>query len=81
MRKKILKNENGQTAVEYILMLVVAAALTTSFLNYIKTRYLGDGTKCNGVNKNTLFCQIFRGINPNAGEEGRNQFRYYRLKR
>lgn len=74
--------QKGQTAVEYILLLVVVVAIVTSFLSYMKTRYLGDVSKCATSSKGTLLCQVFRAVSPGeAGGEGRDQFRYYRVRR
>ena len=79
----LLKNRQaGQSTVEYILMIMVVVTLITSLLGMVRTRYLGDTSKCASTSKNTLFCQVLRAVNPSGFEgEGREQFRIYRLRR
>lgn len=76
------KRQHGQSTVEYILMIMVVVTLITSLLGMVRTRYLGDTSKCASTSKNTLFCQVLRAVNPSGFEgEGREQFRIYRLRR
>ncbi|MBP9680405.1 MAG: hypothetical protein KBD76_03280 [Bacteriovorax sp.] len=57
---KFFRNDQmGQTGVEYILMLLVMVTIISSLLITIKTKYLGDMTKCDKApNKGTLLCRI-----------------------
>ncbi len=78
----LLSSEKGQTVVEYILLLVVAMAITISFLNYIKVNYLGDPKNCQTTSRNKILCQMLRAVAPTSLEgEGREQFRYFRLRK
>lgn len=73
-----MKNQKGQTIVEYILMLLVMVTMITSLLTYIKSKYLGDLTKCEtAANKRTLLCKINGILTPAEGEK---KFQYYRFK-
>lgn len=77
---KTLKGQKGQTAVEYVLMLLVVASIISSFVIYIKRNYLGDLTKCNqAANRRTLLCRINNLISPNIG--GSKRLQYYPFKR
>ena len=76
--KKLLKNEKGQTAVEYILLLLVMTSIITSILFYIKNKYLGDPAKCNlPANRNTILCKI----NSVFAPSGQKKFQYYQFKK
>ena len=71
--------EKGQTAVEYILLLLVMVTLITSLLSYVKTKYLGDPEKCNtAVNSKTLLCKIQSYIRPTGGNK---PFQYFPFKK
>ena len=73
------KNNKGQTAVEYILLLVVLVSLITSILSYVKRRYLGDPAKCaQAVNRNTLLCKIESYVRPTGGSK---PFQYFPFKK
>lgn len=81
-KKTCVFSQLGQTSVEYILLIMVVVTLITSLMGMVRTRYLGDTTKCTTTSKNTLFCQVLRAVNPSGFEgEGREQFRIYRLRR
>lgn len=80
--KKVKLDYSGQTSVEYILLIVVVVSLITSLMSMARERYFGDPTKCATTARNTLFCKVFRAVNPAGFEgEGREQFRYYQLRR
>ena len=67
--------QKGQTVVEYILMLLVMASIITSILGFIRTRYLGDATKCDKpAFSKTLLCKINAIIQPSGGEK---KFQFY----
>lgn len=77
---KSLKGQKGQTAIEYVLMLLVMVSLISSFMVYIKRNYLGDLTKCNqAANRRTLLCKINSLISPNLG--GSKRLQYYPFKK
>lgn len=70
-----LKNEKGQSAVEYLLLLVVMATVITSLLANMKNKYLGDATKCdNSANSRKLLCIINRYISPSDSEKKFQRF-------
>ena len=71
--------QNGQTIVEYLLMLLVMVTIITSILGYVKTKYLGDATKCDKpAFSKTLLCKINAIIQPHG--EGK-KFQYYPFKK
>jgi Flp pilus assembly pilin Flp len=80
---KLWKNNDGQTAVEYIFLLGVMATIITSVLGNIKTRYLGDATKCSKPQySRTLLCIINNNIDYlNNPAEGAKRFQFYRFKK
>lgn len=58
MKKKgFLKNQKGQTSVEYILMLVVVVTIITSVMGIVKRNLLGDGKDC-APNSKAFYCQF-----------------------
>ena len=70
-----LNCQKGQTIVEYILLLLVMVSIITSILGVIRTRYLGDATKCDKpAFSKTLLCKINGIIQPNGGEK---KFQFY----
>ena len=75
IQKKL--GDEGQTVIEYILMLLVMVTIITSLLGMIKNKYLGDATKCDksGYSK-TLLCKINAIISPNGTAK---KFQYYHL--
>lgn len=73
------ESQKGQTVVEYLLLLLVMTALITSLLGYIKTKYLGDITKCDKpALANTLLCKINSIIKPVGSGK---KFRYFPFKK
>jgi Flp pilus assembly pilin Flp len=77
---RALKNDKGQTAVEYILLLVVVASVITSLAAYMKNRFLGDSLQCDKPqNKAKLLCKINSFYEPRNGQEKR--FKYYPFKK
>lgn len=77
--KEALIHEKGQTIIEYILLLLVMVTVITSLLSYIKTKYLGDATKCDKpANSKTLLCKINSIIEPHGNEK---KFQYYPFKK
>lgn len=74
-----MKDNKGQTVVEYLLMLVVMATIITSILATIKNKYLGDPTKCDKpANAKTLLCKVNNLIKP-TGED--KKFQYWPFKK
>jgi Flp pilus assembly pilin Flp len=77
--KSAWKNQKGQTAIEYILLLLVMVSIITSLLAYIKNKYLGNADQCNTTaSKATLLCKINGYISPKS--EG-IPFQYYPFKK
>lgn len=73
------KGQDGQTVVEYLLLLVVMATIISSLLMTIKNKYLGDATKCdNPAFSKTLLCKISNIIQPRATEK---KFQYFPFKK
>lgn len=73
------KDARGQTIVEYILLLAVMATIISSLLMTIKTKYLGDATKCdNPAFSKTLLCKISTIIQPKGSDK---KFQFYPFKK
>jgi Flp pilus assembly pilin Flp len=77
-----VKNNKGQAAVEYILMVAVVAAMVTSIFGIVKRRFLGDASKCNqAANSKLLTCKI-NNIVSMGGQAGQiKKFQYYPFKK
>lgn len=78
-RSYLIKNQKGQTAVEYIFLLAVMVTLITSLLGAIKKAYLGDITKCTPETKTKLLCKINSIIADNGYSS--KKFQYYPYKK
>ena len=75
-QNNLFSNEDGQTVVEYILMISVMMTIIVSSLSLVKNR-MGDITKCDRPpNDKTLLCKI----NKVFTGEGNKKFQYYRFK-
>lgn len=78
MKKRTL-GQSGQSAIEYILLLMVMVTLITSLLSYVKNKYLGDPTKCETpANSKTLLCKIESYVRPTGGNK---PFQYFPFKK
>ena len=77
--KSLIRNQSGQTAVEYILMIAVMATLIVSLLGYIKNKYLGNALKCNSSNSSGMLCKISSILMPDSS--GGRRFRYFPFKK
>lgn len=76
---KSLKSQKGQTAVEYILLLLVMVSIISSLLVYVKNKYLGDPEKCQTpANRNTILCKINSYVKPTGGNK---PFQYFPFKK
>lgn len=74
-----MKDQKGQTAVEYLLLLLVMVSVITSLLGYIKIKYLGDAAKCDlAANRGKFLCKIDSFIHPTGGSK---RFQYYPFKK
>ena len=74
-----LLSDKGQTAVEYILMLLMMTSIITSLTVYMKNKYLGDPEKCQtAAQRQLLLCKIDNFINPQAGNK---RFQYFPFKK
>jgi Flp pilus assembly pilin Flp len=77
-----VKNNKGQAAVEYILMVAVVVAMITSIFGVVRRRFLGDASKCNlAANRKMLSCKI-NGVLTMGGQPGQGKkFQYYPFKK
>ena len=75
----LVRNQLGQTAVEYIFLIAVMATLIVSILGYIKTRYLGNALNCNNGRSRGILCNINAVLTPDT-TSGR-RFRYFPFKK
>lgn len=77
--KQIFNNQKGQSAVEYILLLVVTVSIISSLLVYVRNKYLGNPEDClKAANKTKLLCKINSYIEPTGGQK---PFQYYPFKK
>ena len=72
-RKHHLSNNEGQTAVEYVMLLGVVIVVMVSLTSIIKARMVPPGGQCVQGSQN-LFCQIEAIVSPQS-------LRYFRVKR
>ncbi len=73
------KNKKGQTAIEYVLLLLVMVSIISSLLVYVRNKYLGDPEKCfQPQNKNTILCKINSYLKPTGGNK---PFQYFPFKK
>ncbi len=70
--------EQGQAAVEYLLLIAAMAAVIFSLMNYLKTEILGNQANC-AAGERSLGCSLQR-ISDTLGASDPN-FRFFRLKR
>jgi uncharacterized protein (UPF0333 family) len=76
-RKNNLDNK-GQTAVEYILLLLAMVTVIVSLIGYIRKHYLGDISKCTGTER-TIVCTTSRIFSPGyGGTQKKFQFYYFK---
>ncbi|RLA62591.1 MAG: hypothetical protein DRQ88_08170 [Epsilonproteobacteria bacterium] len=52
--KKLLKSEDGQTAVEYILLIAVMSTIAFSIMKIAKERLLADADNCSPESKSMV---------------------------
>lgn len=72
-------SQKGQTAVEYILLLLVMVSIITSLLSVIKNKYLGDPKACESTqNRAKILCKISSYLEP---RDGSKHFQYYPFKK
>lgn len=79
MARSLVKNQAGQTAVEYIFMIAVVVTIITSLLSVIKNKYLGDLSNCQGANAQKFLCKINSLVA--ADESQPRRFMYYRFRK
>ncbi len=72
-------NDKGQTAVEYILLLLVMTSIIVSLTAYMKNKYLGNPENCQtAASQRLLLCKIDSFINPTGGSK---RFQYFPFKK
>jgi Flp pilus assembly pilin Flp len=72
-------DKKGQTAVEYILLLLVMTSIITSILMTVKNKYLGNPEACeSAAERKKLLCKINSYIQPTGGNK---PFQYYPIKK
>jgi hypothetical protein len=77
--KSVVRDQKGQTAVEYILLLLVMVSIISSLLVFVKNKYLGNPEECDRpANKNTLLCKFNSYVRPTGGSK---PFQYYPFKK
>lgn len=78
LNKSILNNEDGQTAVEYILMIAVVSILIFSAMNRIRDRLIAQVNPCPEEDR-SLGCSISRSVNTIGATDP--SFRRFSLRR
>jgi hypothetical protein len=73
---KHLKNKKGQTTVEYIFMLVVAATLVLAFAERLKTWLVGNQPCPN----NSVTCKILAVYSGKCFFDVDSRFRYFSIR-
>ena len=75
MKKAFFKKKwnRGQTAVEYILLMVVLVTVILAVLKKINERFLTDDAECIDPNSPALVCKAKRAMQVEGG------FRYFRI--
>ena len=74
-----INDKKGQTAIEYILLLLVMVSIISSLLVYVRTRYLGDPEKCDlPQNRKTILCKFNSYVKPTKGMK---PFQYFPFKK
>jgi Flp pilus assembly pilin Flp len=56
--KRTLADQRGQTAVEYILLIVVMAGIVTTLGKQVRDHFLGDDSSCVDPTDQSLVCQV-----------------------
>lgn len=75
----MMRDQRGQAAVEYILMLCVMVSIIVSILGMVKTRFLGNPEACeSAANKTKLLCKISSYLNDSGGSK---HFQYYPFRK
>ena len=69
-----MKNQEGQTAVEYILLLMVMSFLIFSVLGIVRDRFMGDPNNCEGQPKPSIICIM-------SGKFTNSNWKYFPLSR
>ncbi|MBI2520783.1 MAG: hypothetical protein HYV97_10215 [Bdellovibrio sp.] len=67
---RVLGQERGQTSVEYILLIVVLAAIIIPLTKKIREHFLNDDGTCTQANKSVI-CFFKRGLTPG--------YKYYKI--
>jgi len=79
MANKNRISQKGQTAVEYILLLLAMVSIIVSLFGYIRKHYLGDIAKCTGSER-TIVCTVSRVFSPGLGGT-QKKFQFYPFKK
>lgn len=70
----IIKNQKGQTAVEYVLMLMVVMFLIFNVLGIVRDRFMGDPENCDSSPKPSVICII-------SGKFSTSNWKYFPLSK
>lgn len=63
-RAEYLRNQDGQTAVEYVLLLMVVVTIIFNVLGIVRERFLGDPENCDTAGRKSIACIIAGKFNP-----------------
>jgi len=73
--KLMLRSEAGQTAVEYILLLVVIVSIMMPIFQTLKEKFLNDDGTCSDPSKKSFICFFKK-----AGFDSATGFRFYSMQ-
>lgn len=73
------KNQKGQSAVEYVLLMLMVTSIMISLFSYLKRNYLVDLQTCQNINRQNLVCSIYNYVQGTG--PGEKRFQYFNFKR
>ncbi|GAB4022797.1 MAG: hypothetical protein Fur0010_26000 [Bdellovibrio sp.] len=65
-RVEHINNQEGQTAVEYVLLLMVVVIIIFNVLGIVRERFLGDPENCDTAGRKSIACIIAGKFNPES---------------
>lgn len=65
-----MNNQKGQTAIEYVLLLMVVVVMIISVMGIVRERFLGDPENCDGAGRQSIACII-------SGKFKPDQWKFY----
>lgn len=76
MKKEVLPKQRGQTAVEYVVLLLAVVVIISSLYGRVRDYFLGTSNNCDDPNNKSVICTIERGFYVDDAYP----FKYYTLR-